>query len=255
MISIFETAFLTAYYRSLESEREDALFHDPWALPLAGRHGKSLAQEWPLGEMTAKIIAVRTRIIDDFIQAAVLCGTDAVINLGAGLDTRPYRMNLPKTLTWVEADYPQMIAFKHAELARETASCQVKRLAIDIDNRDALRWFLEEAVRRRNNVLVLTEGILSYMRNEEVGYLADSLRALPAVTHWIVDYFSHDATPIRPVPYRFLPLDWFEFFESHGWVPEKIHYLIEEAERLRRPLEVETQNDKLVGFALLKRLA
>jgi O-methyltransferase involved in polyketide biosynthesis len=47
---------------------------------------------------------IRTVIIDDRIKLAIGEGVDTILNLGAGLDTRPYRMDLPKTLRWVEFD-------------------------------------------------------------------------------------------------------------------------------------------------------
>ena len=43
-------------------------------------------------------VVIRTIIIDDLINQAISQGVDTVLNLGAGLDTRPYRMQLPKTL-------------------------------------------------------------------------------------------------------------------------------------------------------------
>ena len=38
------------------------------------------------------------------------------MNLGAGLDARPYRMELPETLRWIEVDYPQVIDWKAEKL-------------------------------------------------------------------------------------------------------------------------------------------
>jgi len=35
-----------------------------------------------------------------------------VLNLAAGLDTRPYRLNLPPDFAWVEADLPELLAEK-----------------------------------------------------------------------------------------------------------------------------------------------
>ena len=46
---------------------------------------------------------VRTVVIDRYLQEAIARGVDTVVNLGAGLDTRPYRMTLPASLSWVEA--------------------------------------------------------------------------------------------------------------------------------------------------------
>ena len=51
-----------------------------------------------------------------FIVAALREGVDTIVNLGAGLDTRPYRMSLPASLHWIEADYAHLIEYKEAAL-------------------------------------------------------------------------------------------------------------------------------------------
>jgi len=43
---------------------------------------------------------------------------------------------------------------------------------------------------------------------------------------------------MRNAPFKFAPKDWFGFFREHGWRSKEIRYLMEEAERLKRPLEV-----------------
>jgi O-methyltransferase involved in polyketide biosynthesis len=87
-------------------KRPDALFHDPLAKKLVGDRGKYFADS--MADMSRYMewsVISRTVIIDRFIEQMIKEGVDAVINLGAGLDTRPYRMNLPETFEWVEVDY------------------------------------------------------------------------------------------------------------------------------------------------------
>jgi Leucine carboxyl methyltransferase len=55
-------------------------------------------------------LVARTKIIDDATAEAIADGCDRVLNLAAGLDTRPYRLDLPPDLTWVEADLPVLVA-------------------------------------------------------------------------------------------------------------------------------------------------
>jgi O-methyltransferase involved in polyketide biosynthesis len=43
-----------------------------------------------------------------------------VINLAAGLDARPYRLQLPAGLTWVEVDVEDLIAQKEELLKDES---------------------------------------------------------------------------------------------------------------------------------------
>ena len=72
-------------------------------------------------------MVIRTVIIDDLIKRAIAKGVDTIINLGAGLDTRPYRMDLPRSLRWIEVDYFHVIALKETRLAEETPRCRLER--------------------------------------------------------------------------------------------------------------------------------
>ena len=68
------------------------------------------------GRYTEWSVVIRTRVIDSFVQQLIAGGVETVINLGAGLDTRPYRLDLPASLRWIEVDLPQIIDLKEARL-------------------------------------------------------------------------------------------------------------------------------------------
>ncbi len=96
-----DTARWIALARALESERKDVVFHDPFGRNLAGSDVEPLLRligklggTWPL--------VARTYLVDRLINQAAADGADAVLNLAAGLDTRPYRLDLPAALTWIE---------------------------------------------------------------------------------------------------------------------------------------------------------
>ena len=95
--NVSDTAFWVAHYRAVETRRPDALFRDPLAEVLAGQQGERIARTMPGRFITAWVIAIRTRLIDEYIRTAISETVDAVVNLGAGLDTRPYRMDLPES--------------------------------------------------------------------------------------------------------------------------------------------------------------
>jgi len=98
---VSDTAFWIAQHRAIESARADALFRDPFAARLAGERGQQIARAMPHAGVIGWSVAIRTRIIDEFIGAALDDGIDAVLNLGAGLDARPYRMDLrPRSSGW-----------------------------------------------------------------------------------------------------------------------------------------------------------
>ena len=192
--NVSDTAFLVAGFRALESERPQPLFRDPLAARLAGEHGKKILATVPKTfGVSPWLVAIRTVTIDDLITKAIGEGVDTVLNLGAGLDTRPYRMALPPELRWVEVDYPHVIALKEECLAGEAPSCRLDRVSLDLVDHDARRKFLADAASGAAKVLVLTEGVTPYLTEAEVAELADDLRRIDAVQYWINDYYSPES--------------------------------------------------------------
>ncbi len=243
---VSDTAYWIAYLRAVESRRPDALFRDPLAQRLAGARGRRIAKAMPTGQLIGWTIVIRTCIIDDIIQSCVAEGIDTVLNLGAGLDTRPYRLPLPASLRWIEADYPTITDFKESRLAAETPHCKLERVPIDLAMRPLRRELFARVNEQSARMLVLTEGVMPYLSVEEGGWLADDLRALSHVRYWLVDYFSPEASRfrrrkemqrrMRNAPFRFELDDWFGFFNQHRWQPAQTRYLVDEAERLGRPI-------------------
>ena len=243
--NVSDTAFMVAGFRALETEREEPLFRDPLAAKLAGDHGRKILATVPKTFVGAWSVVIRTVIIDSLIQHAVNKGVDTMLNLGAGLDTRPYRMDLPRRLRFVEVDFPDVIALKQARLADEEPCCRLERVALDLTDRAARKAFLTRMNAEAGRILVLTEGVTPYLTDADVGALADDLRRTEKVRFWITDYFSPEAIKfgaklrrrfMRNAPFQFTPNDWFGFFAEHGWKANEVRYISEEADRLGRPI-------------------
>ena len=243
--NVSDTAFMVAGFRALETERPQPLFRDPLAAKLAGDHGRKILATVPRTFVGAWSVVIRTVIIDDLIKQAISEGVDTILNLGAGLDTRPYRMALPKPLRWVEVDYPHVIELKEARLADEEPRCRLDRIKLDLTDRLSRRKFLADMSARAKKILVLTEGVVPYLTDVDVAKLADDLKDAEKVRFWIIDYFSPEAIRygkkmrarfMRKAPFRFAPKDWFGFFDQHGWRARDVRYISEEAERLGRPI-------------------
>jgi methyltransferase (TIGR00027 family) len=241
-----DTAFMAAAYRAMESEIMKPLFVDPLADKLAGTRGRAIiASLPPKAMMGGWTVVIRTCVIDKLILQAIAQGVDTIINLGAGLDTRPYRMALPKTLRWFEADFQHIIDWKNNQLANELPNCQLKRISLDLTDTNARQKFLDEAVVGSKKILVLTEAVTPYLTEEAVAAIGLELRSRLVIQYWIVDYFSPSAYEYRRrsgmsqamkhSPFLFEPKDYFSFFSNCGWAPKQIKYLGEEAEHLGRP--------------------
>jgi O-methyltransferase involved in polyketide biosynthesis len=87
---VSDTARWTALYRATETARPDGLFSDPLAERLAGEHGRAIGAKAPRISRTGWWLIARTKIIDDVIARSIADGCDRVLNLAAGLDTRPW---------------------------------------------------------------------------------------------------------------------------------------------------------------------
>jgi methyltransferase (TIGR00027 family) len=165
--SVSDTAFWMAYYRALESARPDALIHDPYARHLAGERGEQMVQRLTKGRgMTWPIL--RTVSFDELVLRQVTQGIDTVLNLAAGLDARPYRLCLPASLHWIEVDLPEVIAYKEEKLAGVAPACHLRRVTVQLSQPDLRQSLFAQVNAASARVLVLTEGLLTYLRAEEL---------------------------------------------------------------------------------------
>ena len=246
--NVSDTALWVAMYRAQESERPDALFYDPYARQLAGERGARILEQlkmpgWP--------IVVRTLVLDELILKAVEeDGYDTVLNLAAGLDTRPYRLALPTALRWVEADLAPMIEYKRELLKDAKCFCRLERHAVDLAAATARRALFTKVGAAAQKVLVVTEGLLIYLEPDEVKALAADLHQPAAFKRWVTDLASpellkllarqgttredHSLPGNREVQFKFAPAEHLEFFRALGWKAAGYRGLMEDARRLNR---------------------
>jgi methyltransferase (TIGR00027 family) len=188
--NISDTALLAAIYRARETERTDAVFRDPFARRLAGERGDQIAKSMPFSERATWAWIARTYAYDEFIKQQVREGVDMVVNLAAGLDARPYRINLPAALHWIEVDLPGILDYKEEILRGEKPVCILDRARLDLSDVAARRQFFAALGGTAKNVLIITEGLLIYFSRDEVASLAQDLAAAPRFHHWIIDIAS-----------------------------------------------------------------
>jgi methyltransferase (TIGR00027 family) len=127
---ISDTALWAAVFRARETERDDALFRDPYAKRLAGVRGEQITDTLKHAGENSWAWVMRTYLFDQIISAPVKDSVDLVVNLAAGLDARPYRMALPPELRWVEVDLPHLIAYKQEILEGEKPRCALERVSV-----------------------------------------------------------------------------------------------------------------------------
>jgi methyltransferase (TIGR00027 family) len=243
--NISDTANWVAFYRALESERPDALFTDPFARRLAGERGARITEGQTFANRNAWSFIARTVLIDRFVSDAVANGADMVVNLAAGLDTRPYRMTLPPRLQWIEVDLPDLLAYKTEVLARETPRCVLERVSLDLSNVAARRELFDRLSGRAKTVMVVSEGLVVYLAPDEVLSLAADLARTSTFHRWALDMVSPALMRMMQktmgqdlqqaaAPFKFAPDEGPAFFERAGWKPVEVRSLLHTAASLRR---------------------
>jgi methyltransferase (TIGR00027 family) len=242
---ISDTARWMAVYRARESARPNAAFTDPFAEALAGERGEQIAKSAGFGEENDWPFVARTYLFDRAIATQVAAGADLVLNLAAGLDTRPYRMDLPSSLKWVEVDLPEILDYKEAILGDTKPACTVERVRLDLSNSDARRGLFARLGRSAANVLVISEGLVIYLMPAEVAALAEDLGAPDSFQHWAVDIASPGLLDMLKqrmgavveeagAPFLFAPPEGPAFFESHGWKAEQVRSILKAAAKIER---------------------
>ncbi|WP_310766950.1 class I SAM-dependent methyltransferase [Mycobacterium sp. Z3061] len=239
---VSDTARWTALHRATESARPDALFKDPLAERLAGEQGHAIVARVPRSTRNGWWLVARTKIIDDAILQAIGDGCDRVLNLAAGLDTRPYRLPLPADLTWVEADLPQLLEEKTRLLADQEPRCRLTRTAVDLADPSARDTFFNEALDGATKALVLTEGLLMYLEDGDVAALSGALNR-PEVAWWMLDFAGPGLKQmmnrkmdglLQNAPFRFAPENGLAYFENLGWQVVEAESLFAAARRFHR---------------------
>jgi len=244
--NISDTARWAAVFRAEESERPDAMFRDPYAKQLAGTLGLDIANTLPEGNNHAWAWVARTYLFDQCMQREIEQGTEMVVNLAAGLDARPYRMNLPASFQWIEIDLPEILSYKEGILTAHRPTCQLERIRLDLSNVDARRKLLNDLNQRAKKILVLTEGLLIYLEPAEVATLAKDVAACSHFQRWITDLASPGLLRMMQrttgrqlskvgASFKFAPMEGPAFFQNCGWEPLQVQGLLKTAARFKRP--------------------
>ena len=255
---VSDTAFWVAAYRADETKRSDALFQDPLAEVLVEGRGREIASEMQQSAVASWSVVVRTRLIDRYIMESIAGGVDMIVNLGAGLDTRPYRLALPKSLLWIEADFPGTMEFKNERLASYQPNCRLERAKVDLSKDDSRRSFLSAINQRGRKILIITEGVVPYLSLEEGGALAKDLHNQSNVALWVTDYLAPVLireflkNQLVKAPFKFAPDNWELFYKERGWALKQMRYLDEEGEALGRTTPPNMKS--MIGFGLLSKV-
>jgi len=241
------TALAVAAGRAVEASRPDPLVADQFAsaLVVAARSHLDLPTVWPAQPSEAPpleqplllasiYIGMRTRFIDDFLQSE--SSTVQTVVLGAGLDTRAFRLPWPAGAKVIEIDSANVLEFKAHVLGRLSAvpGCELVSLPADL----SLPWrepLLATGFDPSQPTTWVLEGLLPYLdaaaQHAALGEIAALSapgsravieRAVPIPTTddmeaKLREFSEQTGLPMSELLARADPPDPVELLEAAGW--------------------------------------
>ena len=221
------TAYWTASVRAKESERTDGLFHDPWAMALAGEGGLS----WMAGKTPESVIPIvlRTRFFDDFLQHVTNdLGIRQVVLLAAGLDTRAYRLNWPPGVRLIEVDQPDILAYKEAVLHEAGTQATCARTAVGADlTQPWTNNLLAHDFDPQVSTVWLLEGFLFYLPNDVIAHLLDAVTGLAVPGSWLAFDIVNSHVLTSPLTVKWVEMQAQAGAPWLGTMDDPVAYLAE----------------------------
>jgi methyltransferase (TIGR00027 family) len=180
------TAEYMALFRALESSlpAERRLFDDPFARDFLGRSlafVARLATLPGLRELVLRIIdyrwpgarssgVARTRFIDDAVGTALEEQIEQFVVLGAGFDSRAYRLPGLRKITVFEVDHPDTLRRKRTALTRALSVFpeHVRFVPTDFNQDDLEQAMAAAGYRESAGSLFLWEGVTNYLSEAAV---------------------------------------------------------------------------------------
>ncbi|MEV0081297.1 class I SAM-dependent methyltransferase [Saccharopolyspora sp. NPDC050642] len=156
------TMLVTLYLRALESRSEDSILRDHAAAEAVRRidyDWRKLQQPGLAGNRFG--VALRAKQLDDWAAGFLRRNPDAtVLQLGCGLDSRAFRLDLPPGVRWFDVDLPDVV-----ELRRDLYPDADGYRTIGASVTDP-GWLA--GIPADRPVLVIAEGLLMYLPTVEV---------------------------------------------------------------------------------------
>lgn len=171
-----ETLLWTLWQRTLEARRPDALLADPLAVELVDRIDYPFAERF--GEGFGQLQALRTKCFDREVRRFLREQPAGIlVALGEGLETQFWRVD-NGAVRWVGVDLPEVEDLRRRLLP--TAERITSRAESVLD----FGW-LEEL--GKGPALVTAQGLLMYLRREEVDELVTRLVEASAGGDFVFD--------------------------------------------------------------------
>jgi methyltransferase (TIGR00027 family) len=214
------TAEYMALFRAVENAESPnrRLFEDPYAVPFLSGTLKALAQIAQIsgiGRLVRTFLdlgspytrssgVVRTRLIDDMVRDSIHAGMQQLVLLGAGFDSRAFRLDETRDIRTFEVDHPatQRAKRERLKLVLEHPPANVRFIEVDFE-KDDLEFKLSEAgFEVKIPAVVLWEGVVSYLTEPAVNANLVVLSRLLAPQSRLIFTYVHKGALDGSVTFR-----------------------------------------------------
>jgi O-methyltransferase involved in polyketide biosynthesis len=149
------TNLATLYGRALDARSDDPVLGDPTAEDAVRRIDYDFGK-FKVSKSDAFGIACRGKVFDravsDFISAHDEC---TVVHLGAGMDSRVFRLDPPTTVRWFDVDFPDVIGLRK-QIYPERANTTMLGTSVTDPS-----WL--DQVPADRPTMVVAEGVIPYL--------------------------------------------------------------------------------------------
>ena len=171
----------------------------------AGQRALVRAMRWPLlrrltisaGERAVPgswaLITCRKRFVDDKLDES-LGNIDAVVDLGAGLDTRAYRLARRSHIPVYEVDLPVNIERKRTAVKRAigVTPASVHLVPLDFEHDDLIGALTRHGYRTDARTFFIWEGVTQYLTEDAVRATLGALASTPPGSRIVFTYVQRD---------------------------------------------------------------
>lgn len=214
------TAEYMALFRAVETAEpaDRRLFEDPYAAAFLTGRLKALAafarlpavgllatyfldRGWPRTRSSA---VVRTRLIDDLVRQAVHSGARQGMLLGAGFDSRPYRLEELRGVALFEVDHPSTQNAKRQRLQahRGRLPANVRFVPVDFEKDDLETTLLDAGFDPSIATVAVWEGVVSYLTSSAVDQNFRTLARVLAHGSQLIFSYVHQGALDGSVAFR-----------------------------------------------------
>ena len=155
----------------LDAAKDKPICGDDYAQLFMSAYGMEIFDRFKALELSNASIIVRHRIMDDMLRQLLYTNHDLnVVTIGAGFDSRPYRLHGGH---WFELDEPELIAYKDILLPSDQCDNPLHREAIDFAKEDLVDKLLQ--LPHSGPVVFVLEGVVIYLCENDIQNLLSEL--------------------------------------------------------------------------------